>query len=566
MARVRLLCLALIGGLFAANAASSRADESAADSDAQSQNEAPTAEADEQVVATIDRLIRREWQDAEIRPSTRAPDGEWCRRVYLDIVGRTPGYDEIERFLGTRSRARRADLIDELLGPNYTTEYSRNWATIWANLLIGRTGGQGRRTLADRQGLINYLEEAFYANTPYDQFVRELIEADGVNKPDHEDFNGAVNFLLAHLDNDAVEATARTARLFLGMQVQCTQCHGHPFNSWKQDQFWGLNAFFRQARPLRRYSGRDIDHVRLADEDRADATGDATEAVVFFIDRSETTHAVGPTFVDGTEIAPSGYVDEVNRRDELARLISDSELMSRAIVNRVWGHFFTYGFSKPLDDMGPHNPPSHPELLDYLAAQFRAHGCDLKQLMRWIASSEAYSLSSRSGRGNQIDDPTTGELPLFSRFYIRQMRAEELYASLLVATTADEGTSNDEQREQMRSRWLDQFVLAFGTDENDEATTFDGTIPQSLMMMNGDLIRRATRCEPGGFLHEVATADIRDTEKIVRIYLAALARKPTPRERRVAQQLWNARGGDTNAALEDIFWALLNSNEFILKH
>ena len=155
---------------------------------------------------------------------------------------------------------------------------------------------------------------------------------------------------------------------------------------------------------------------------------------------------------------------------------------------------------------------------------------------------------------------------LFSRFYVRQMRAEELYESLLVATEVDRATGGDEKQQQMKQRWISQFVIAFGTDENDEATTFNGTIPQSLMMMNGDLVRRASECTPGSFLHKVATSDMSDVDKIDRLYLAALSRESSRQERRMAQKLWHARGGDTMAALEDIWWALLNSNEFILKH
>lgn len=522
---------------------------------------------DAHVVATIDRLIRAGWQDAKIRPSPEAASGEWCRRLFLDIVGRTPSASETNEFLNNRSRDRREELVDELLGDEYSTDYAQNWATLWTNLLIGRGAAQNRRSLVSREGVMQYLHASFYENKAYDQLVGELISAEGVNKPGYPDYNGAVNYLLAHLADNGVEATARTARLFLGLQVQCTQCHGHPFNTWKQSQFWGLNAFFRQARPLRRYQGRDIDHVRLADEDYADAEGDASEAVVFYIDRSEHTHAIGPTFVDGTKISASGYVDEVNRRDELARLLIQSDYLPKALVNRMWGHFFTYGFTKPVDDMGPHNPPSHLELLEYLAEQFRAHGYDLKTLIRWIALSEAYALSSRAGRNNESDDPTAGAMPLFSRFYVRQMRAEELYESLLVATEVDRATGGDEeQRQQMKQSWLSQFVIAFGTDENDEATTFNGTISQSLMMMNSDLMRRASECRPGNFLHTVATSDISDAEKIDRLYLAALSRKSSRDERRMAQQLWRARDGDSKAALEDIWWALLNSNEFILKH
>jgi hypothetical protein len=182
--------------------------------------------------------------------------------------------------------------------------------------------------------------------------------------------------------------------------------------------------------------------------------------------------------------------------------------------------------------------------------------------------SEAYSLSSRfepSGK-NKKDDPLLGEKPLFSRFYLRQIQAEELYESLLVATEAHKTRGSYEEQERMKSTWLQQFATAFGTDENDEATTFDGTIPQALMMMNGDLIKRATNGEKGSFLYGIAHSTMKDQDKIGRLYMAALSRKPTNSELSAAQQLWLLRKGDTVGALQDIFWAVLNSNEFILNH
>jgi hypothetical protein len=261
-------------------------------------------------------------------------------------------------------------------------------------------------------------------------------------------------------------------------------------------------------------------------------------------------------------------LQEVNRRDELARLVRQSPYLSQAIVNRMWGHFLGYGFTKPVDDMGPHNPPTHPELLERLSKDFASHGYNFKQLIRWIALCDAYTLSSKfaANNKNKKDDPLLGEKPLFSRFYLRQMQAEELYESLLVASDAHKTRGSYEEQERNKSQWLQQFATAFGTDENDEATSFDGTIPQALMMMNGELIKRATSGDKGSFLYNVAHSNIKDADKIGRLYMASLTRKPTGVELSAAQQLWLLRKGDTVAAMQDIFWALLNSNEFILNH
>jgi hypothetical protein len=154
-----------------------------------------------------------------------------------------------------------------------------------------------------------------------------------------------------------------------------------------------------------------------------------------------------------------------NRRQELARLIKTSPNFPKAIVSRIWGHFLGYGFTKPVDDLGDHNPPSHPELLDGLAERFREQSFDVKELMRWIALSKPYSLSSKTTAKNASDDPTVGEKPKFSHFYLRQMQAEQLYESLLTATEADKAAGEEAARK--KDAWMSQFVIAFGTDEGD---------------------------------------------------------------------------------------------------
>src|SRR5262249_52190882 len=157
-----------------------------------------------------------------------------------------------------------------------------------------------------------------------------------------------------------------------------------------------------------------------------------------------------------------------------------------------------------LDDLGPHNNPSHPALLDFLGEEIRKNSFNLKELVRWIVLSEPYSLSSKITNQNKDDDPLKGETPKFSHFYLRQMQAEQLYQSLLVATRADQLSMKYEEQEKLKAEWMKQFVVAFGTDEGDEATTFNGTIPQALMMMNGELIRKAISTEKGGYLHNLA--------------------------------------------------------------
>lgn len=531
-----------------------------------------SATSDANIIAYINEQIRKGWKDAEVTSSPEATDNEWCRRVYLDILGRIPSVSDLQTFLKEKSKNRKAELVERLLDSDeYVEEYARNWTTIWTNILIGRpkSDRDEARDLVDRDGMQQYLRRTFLTNKPYDKMVFELVSATGANKPGEEGYNGAVNFVLDNLQENATTATAKTARYFLGLQVQCTQCHNHPFNDWKQDQFWGMNAFFRQTKALRTFQGREIVAVRLENEDFPGEGGDPREAEIYYEQRNGVLQVAYPTFVDGTKIDPSGYSDEVNRRLELAKLVTKSEYLGKAIVNRMWGHFLGYGFTKPIDDLGPHNAPSHPELLDYLGKQFAAQGHDLRRLIRWITLSEPYSLSSKYGgrtAKNKLDDPSQGVKPLFSHFYVRQMQAEELYESLLVATEAHKTKGSYEEQEKTKGDWLRQFTIAFGTDEGDETTTFNGTIPQTLMMFNGDLIKKATSLDQGGFLYKLATGARRPQDRVDYLYLAALSRRPTKQEMSIANQLLMARGGDPTQAMQDVWWALLNTNEFILNH
>ena len=571
------------------------------------------ASSDEEIVAKINGFVKQGWSDSSVTPSERADDGEYARRVSLDIVGHIPAYQRLVQFLNDSSPDKRARLVDELLDdPDYAEQFS----TIWGNLLIGRANN--RRT--NRGVLERWIKRQFEKNARYDQFVYDLISAEG-----NSEQNGAVGFLAAHLNENAVPATAITARLFLGLQVQCTQCHNHPFNDWKQSQFWGMNAFFRGTR--RQGMGN-------AQRNDFDLTDNDAESIVFFEKRSGIMEAITRQFVDGTLV-----VGESNDspRKQLAKLVIDPSkpYLGRAAVNRMWAHFLGSGFTRPIDDMGPHNPPSHPELVDYLAQEFQAAGYDQKRLIRWIAASDAYNLTSRfhsrhdpaplapalrgegqgvrgssartptteetageTATGNTADDPASGQTPLFSHVYVKPFTAEQLYDSLLVATEAHKAGRNFEQSEKQRDEWLGQFVRTFGTDENDEASSFNGTVPQALVMMNGELVRNALSGANGSFLRRVLEGTVskpddatdktkspRTTasapqpkltgikppktipQKIEVLYLTALARKPSPAELSALDKAFHNSGNrDPILGLQDVFWALLNSNEFITNH
>lgn len=531
----------------------------------------PTAtEAKIPQVALINEEIAKVWDEYKVKPSPAEDESKWCRRVFLDILGRIPSFAELDAFVKDKAKDKREKLVNKLLNdPQYTEEYAANWSTIWTNVLIGRNGGMEDDTLISRDGMQKYLRDTFARNKPYDKMVFELVTASGSTKAGTENFNGATNFLIMKVNEEnAVQATAATSKIFLGLQVQCTQCHNHPFNQWKQQKFWEFNAFFRQTRALRRFieGGRDIDHAELVDQDFAGEGGQPEEAEIFYQLRNGLTKVAYPVFVDGTEIGKSGYVSQVNRRLELGKLVVQSEFMPKMAVNRMWSQFFGYGFTRPIDDLGPHNPPSHPDLLEKLSQEFAKSSYDLKQLITWITLSEPYQLSSRSIKDNQKDDPASGEAPKFSHFYTRQMQAEQLYQSLVVVAGpgASKGTLDAQQRQ--KEQWLRQFVIAFGTDEGDEATTFNGTIPQALMMFNGELIQQATSLDKGSWLQQLADSPMKTQEKVNQLFLVGLARKGRQDELAVSAKLLQAREGKVAEMLQDMWWAILNSNEFIINH
>lgn len=508
----------------------------------------------------INEQIRQGWTDNEVEPSELASDGEWVRRVYLDIVGHVPPVEDVDKFLADKDKAKRSKLIDKLLDD---PAYVRHWTTVWTNLAIG----QQTPMRVSRKGMQKFFREAFTKNRPWNEIVVDIVSAEG-----HFEENGAVNYLLAQMQmpDDGVQATAKTTRLFMGMQVQCTQCHNHPFNDWQQRQFWEFNTFFRQLRK-EEHQKYDMKTGRNEFSYAELKRREGIEQFVLYEKRNGTQEAAEAKYfgqpVDVMKKDDEGY--DINRRAELAKMMTEGEkpMVAMAMVNRMWSQFFGYGFTKPVDDIGPHNPSSHPELMDRLTVEFVKSRYDVKQLIRWICNSEAYNLTSQATKSNEEkDNPSSGTTSLFSHVYLKSMSAEQLYDSLIVATNAHKsGRSSWEQTEQKRQQWMQQFVIAFGTDEGDESTTFNGSIPQALMMMNGELVKDAISAQKGSYLNTILSETPQDKDRVRKLYLAALSRSPSNKETQAAQTMLKSNS-DKLAAYQDMFWALLNSNEFIFIH
>ncbi|MEZ6123585.1 MAG: DUF1549 domain-containing protein [Planctomycetaceae bacterium] len=518
----------------------------------------PDGFSDQHVVDAIDRLLAKSWHEQKIQPVSMADDAEWVRRIYLTFLGRIPTLHESEAFLSDNSPRKHAAAIERL---SATREQAENLAVIWTNLLVGRTERSG----VNRDKLFEFLTGQFADDRPWMQTVSELITATGRN-----DENGATNFLLAHLNNEATPATAVTARLFLGEQISCVQCHDHPFaNGLKQHDYWALNAFFKSTDRVTVAFASAQSEIQDVPWKLVDRPID--EPMTYYENRSGVRKATLPAY-DGHVVHDDAAS---SRRQALAELLeTDSEYrVARAMVNRMWAHFFGYGFTGSVDDMSPHVPVSHPELLQLLAEAFVRSDYSVRRLMTWIGRCQAWQLSSQVADSESADDPAVGDIPSFSRVYVRRMTPEQVYESIRIAirSTADQPTEQPSLHTQHRRDWVRQFATAYDTDENDESLDFEGTIPQALVMMNGvdvdEAIHQVAQTLTGntGRLNESATG------VLDRVSLSLLTRHPTSKEEEVFRSHYRrlARKNPTVAmpsAIEDMMWAYLNSSEFVMIH
>jgi hypothetical protein len=520
--------------------------------------EQPVADlSDSEIVEEIDRLIRTAWEDNKIQPAAEASDHEWVRRAYLTLTGRIPTLEQASEYVTASSPRKRDQLVDSLLGDSLTAE---NLAVNWTNLLIGRSNPRD----VDEQSLYSFLLEQFSENRPWMETVGQLIAAEG-----RSDENGATNFLLAHLNDQATPATAVTARLFLGQQVHCTQCHDHPFAKERsQQEFWSLNAFFKQAERKRIPLTANVEPGMNQQVWMLTDSGES--GMTFYDTLRGQKKAVPPQFA-GEALPADGTT---SRREELVRLLNadSNHQVARAMVNRTWAQFFGHGFTAPVDDLGPHNPVSHPELFDHLTKAFVKSGYDMRRLMRWMTLSQAFRLSSvQSEEALAIDDPQEGGTPLFSRAYPRQMGPEQVYDSIRIAIrSVSQQPIDSSVGTAHRKEWVEQFVRSYGTDENDELLTFDGNISQALLMMNGKDIENAIPLAAGEVTKSLQDRTVSEAPE--RLAMATLNRSATENEEKAFRNRYRALSRSLPAeqamqtATEDMLWAYLNSSEFVSLH
>ena len=501
----------------------------------------------------IDRLVFANLKQLGIPPSPVCDDATFLRRVSLDIAGRLPTAAEAEAFLASKDQAKRDQVVDALLtSPDYADFFANKWTALLKNKR------DDTKDITANFAFHSWVRDSLLANKPYDRLVRELLAATGTI---------ADNPPVAWYKRvkQPTEQLEDVAQLFLGVRMQCAQCHHHPFERWSQHDYYSMAAFFSQI-------GRK-------------PTATAGEDVIFHkrgmaqTENKKTKQPVKPAGLgDPTlDIAPDD-----DPRLKLADWMGDkgNPFFAKSLVNRYWKHFFRRGLIEPEDDIRDTNPPSNPELLDALAKHFVESGFDLKAVVRVIAQSSAYQLSAVPNQHNGVDTQN------FSRFYPKRLQAEVLldavdqftgaktdFADLPPGTRAVALPDNSYNRSS-------PFLKVFGRPEAASVCECERasapSLSQSLHLMNAADVK-AKLATSGGRAERLAK-DVRpEPQKIRELYLAAFAREPQSHEQAVAEE-YLARPREDAAgkplppeqakrlAYEDLLWALINTKEFLYNH
>jgi len=502
----------------------------------------------------IDRHIAAGLKDRKVVAAPLASDTEFVRRVYLDIAGRIPRVSEVREFLDDRRPDKRRLLVDKLLdGANYASHMTN----IWRALLLPNNNNQQVQFLGGQ--IENWVRGRVRDNVPYDKMIRDLITTPiaapprpgrpavrgGIPNPGDA---GGIAFFQVN-ESKAENLAAATSRLFLGVKIECAQCHDHPFAKWTRKQFWEYTAFFAGVRPQNPQAGV--------------FGGTFEDANVREISMTGSERNIQARFLDGKR--PT-FRENVTSRMALADWMThpDNPFFARAAVNRLWEHFFGIGIVDPVDDFREDNPASHAELLDDLAKGLVAHKFDLKFVIRAITASQAYQ------RTSVVTDRSQEDLRAFARMPLKGLTPEQIFDSLATAVGY--------RGEATGARFVGGFgagntprgeILTKFANPVDRRTEYQTTILQALALMNGRFIADATSLTRSETLAGVIDFPGMDTQqKLDTLYMAALARPMRGSEAGRLIPYVDAGGPsrDSKKALADVFWVLLNSSEFLLNH
>jgi hypothetical protein len=555
----------------------------------------------------IDASLREAWRREGLTPAPRADDATFLRRAYVDIVGSIPPPEVTSAFVASTEPDKRKKMVDTLLA---SPAYAEHWMNYWDDVLMGR---EVKGPVVDRLAFRYWLRARFEANAPWDRMVRDLVSATGQNSiggarvkvpqgmamtvplgssvpkkgeddaVDLEKINGAVNWTL-RFEQTPQDLAGNASRIFLGVQIQCAQCHDHKTEKWTQVDYRRFAAAFLHAKvePIDPKQKGEIRRVELVDLPRV-APRFAKNADVAPIAQSKAAA------LDGTDLEKGE-----GTRKALAAWMTGREnpWFAKAFVNRMWGHFLGRGFYDPVDDMRAINTPSMPELLDRMAADFVAHDYDVGYLVRTICATEAYQLAASASAKPDAENK------LWARFHLVPLGPEELLNALLRATDLESAAKKAgiQNMDQLRMQLVRQYAFLFDVDETDDVPDFSGTVTQALSLLNGQLVGQGARAVPGSAVDDVLAKPGDDGSKVDALVLRVLSRVPSEAERtkwvnyvQVAAKTPRPtipppkRGGPgagplgrlgnkgppvdaRRAAYEDVVWALLNSSEFVFNH
>ena len=489
----------------------------------------------------IDDLVIEKLQSLNLPPSPRSGDSEFLRRAFVDTIGVLPTEAETRVFLASKNSHKRDKLIEELLNRPEFVDY---WSYKWSDLLL--VGSKTKKLQPPAVwAYYDWIRNNVAANTPWDKFVREVVMAQGNSLQ-----NGAANFYVLHDDPRTMAETVSQA--FLGMSVQCAKCHNHPMEKWTNDQYYKFANLFARVRT--KNGTREGDNIIFVSN-----TGDLVQPL--------TGKPQPPTPLDGTPVPIDSPED---RRRHLADwLVSpDNPYFTRSIVNRIWKNFYGVGLVENVDDLRVTNPSSDEKLLSGAAKYLVAQKFNLKALMRAILQSETYQRTSVTLPENSEDTR------FYSHYYPRRMMAEVLLDAFSEATGAPadfKGYPKGWRAMQLPDSNVDSYFLkSFGRPEREKTCecerTVEPNISQVLHIANGDTINKKLEAKNNSVAKWLA--DKTPSGKIVEeAYLSALSRYPTKAEEdKIVKILASAGDKDQRAAIEDMYWAVLSSREFLFNH
>jgi hypothetical protein len=502
----------------------------------------------------IDELVARELKASKIEPAPLTTDEQFLRRVTLDMTGKLPTPAEVDAFVNDKHPNKRANLIDKLLDGD---GYARHWAAYWRDVIAARV--QDRRGLALQSAFDHWMTKEFQNNNGWDQIVRSMLTAEGPCRFDDEGEHGAAFFLASHFGPDAAnERAAETSRIFLGIQIQCAQCHDHKTDQWKRVQFHELAAYFARVRerPLREEKakgppvGVELISIPRGEHEMPDK------------DDPKKKFLTNPRFLDG-KAANKDKADR-ERRHDLARAVTEpgSYWFAGAYVNRIWGELMGQSFYEPVDDMGPNKEAVLAPVLVRLSAAFRATKYDMKEMFRAVLNTQTYQRRLRPGESS--DDHLH-----FAAAYPTRLRADALWDAIVGVLGPFAGPPPGTQERMkknplaMRFGLEGQFKTEFEFDPSTKADEVEGSIPQALLLMNNPAVCGKLQAR-GQLLAGILKDNPDDAKAVTAVYMRVLARKPTDRELERCR-VYIDKVGNRAEAFEDLAWTLLNSTEFQTK-